>query len=60
MIARVTIYDDNGDTVKIYHVKVRVAKAIMTLLETEDETVWSETHEGYKVTIVDKSESEET
>lgn len=56
-----TIYVDNGNTVKIYPVKTKVAKAVMTLLETnnEDEEVgWCETHEGYGVAIVDKSESE--
>lgn len=55
-----TIYIDNGKTVKIYHqVKVKVAKAVMTLLETDDELVWSETHEGYGVAIVDKAEGED-
>lgn len=54
-----TIYIDNGKTVKIYPVKSRVAKAIMTLLETDEKSVWSETHEGYGVEIVDKAESEE-
>lgn len=54
-----TIYVDDGKTVKIYYsVKVKVAKAIMTLLETDDELVWSETHTGYGVAIVDKTESE--
>ena len=50
-----TIYVDNGDTVKIYPVKTKVAKAIMTLLETDCELVWSETHAGYSVAIVDKN-----
>ena len=54
-----TIYIDNGDTVKIYPVKVKVAKAVMTLLETDNELIWSETHKGYGVAIVDKAESEE-
>ena len=55
-----TIYVDDGKTVKIYSsVKVKVAKAIMTLLETDDELLWSETHTGYGVAIVDKAESEE-
>lgn len=54
-----TIYIDNGKTVKIYPVKSRVAKAIMTLLETDETLVWSETHEGYGVMIVDKAESED-
>ena len=53
-----TIYVDDGKTVKIYPVKVKVAKAVMTLLETDDELVWSETHKGYGVEIVDKEEKE--
>lgn len=56
-----TIYVDDGKTVKIYNpVKIKVAKAIMTLLETDDDLLWSETHEGYGVKIVDKTESEKT
>lgn len=55
-----TIYIDDGKTVKIYSsIKVKVAKAIMTLLETDDDLLWSETHTGYGVSIVDKTESEE-
>lgn len=54
-----TIYVDDGKTVKTYPVGVKVAKAVMTLLETDDELVWSETDTGYGVAIVDKSESEE-
>lgn len=54
-----TIYVDNGDTVKIYPVKSKVAKAIMTLLETDCELVWSETHTGYTVAIVDKTKVED-
>lgn len=54
-----TIYVDEGETVKIYPVKVKVAKAVMTLLEMDGELVWSETHPGYGVAIVDKAESEE-
>ena len=53
-----TIYVDDGEIVKIYPVKVKVAKAVMTLLETDDELVWSSTHEGCGVAIVNKSESE--
>lgn len=52
------IYIDNGDTVKIYHTKVKVAKAIETLLELDGNLVWSETHKGYGVAIIDKAESE--
>ena len=54
-----TIYVDDGEAVKIYPVKVKVAKAVMTLLETDEELVWSETHKGYGVAIVDKSKSED-
>ena len=55
-----TIYVDDGKTVKIYDsVKVKVAKAIMTLLEMNDEVMRSETHTGYGVKIVDKTKSEE-
>lgn len=54
-----TIYVDDGEKVKIYPVKVKVAKAVMTLLETDDELVWSETHTRYGVAIVNKAESEE-
>ena len=54
-----TIYVDDGEKVKIYQVKVKVAKAIMTLLETDNELVWSETHPGYGVTIIDKEKSED-
>lgn len=50
-----TIYVDNGETVKIYPVKSKVAKAVMTLLEMDDELIYSETHTGYGVAIVDKN-----
>ena len=53
-----TIYVDDGKTVKIYPVKAKVAKAVMTLLEVDNELVGSETHTGYGVKIVDKEESE--
>jgi hypothetical protein len=54
-----TIYIDNGNTVKIYPVKVKIAKAIMTLLESDGELVWSETHKGYGVEIIDKEDMDE-
>ena len=54
-----TIYIDDGKTVKIYPVKSRVAEAVMTLLETDEKLVWSEMLEGYGVAIVDRSESED-
>lgn len=55
-----TIYVDDGETVKIYPVKVKVAKAVITLLEADDELMWSETHAGYGVAIVDKEENKES
>lgn len=54
-----TIYVDNGETVKSYFVTSKVAKAVMTLLETDDKLVWTETPIGYGVEIVNKVESEE-
>lgn len=54
-----TIYIDDGKKVKIYPVKAKVAKAVMTLLETDNEFVWNETHKGYGVAIVGKTESED-
>jgi len=54
-----TIYVDDGETVKIYPVKVKVAKAIMALLELDDELVWSKTRAGYGVAIIDKAERKE-
>ena len=53
-----TIYVDDGRTVRTYPVKNKVGKAVMTLLELDEEVIWNETHEGYGVTIVDKVESE--
>ena len=52
------IYVDDGEVVKIYPVKLEIAKAVMTLLETDKALAWSETHPGYGVAIVDKGESE--
>ena len=54
-----TLYVDNGERVKIYHVTSKVAKAVMILLETDDKLIWSTTHTGYGVEIVNKVESEE-
>ena len=55
---KMTIYIDNGNTVKIYSTKAKVTESIETLLELDDSLVWSETHKGYGVTIIDKEESE--
>lgn len=55
---RMTIYIDNGDTVKVYPVKVKIAKAVETLLESNCELVWSETLKGYGVKIIDKERNE--
>lgn len=52
-----TIYVDDGETVRIYPVKVKVAKAIMTLLETDDKLVWSRSP-GYGVALVDKKNTQ--
>ena len=54
-----TTYIDDGESVKIYPVKVKIAKAIMTLLELDDELVGSKTHKGYSVVIVDKANRNE-
>ena len=54
-----TIYIDDGNRVNIYPVKDKVAKAIMTILETDNELIWSVTHTGYGVAIINKAESEE-
>lgn len=53
-----TIYVDNGKSVTIYLVKVDIEKAVMT--EMDNELAWSGTYEGYGVTIVDKTESNDT
>ena len=53
----IKLYIDNGKTVKTYPIKSKIAKAIMTLLETDEELVWSETREGYGVTIIDKTKN---
>ena len=53
------IYFDDGEKVKTYFVGVRVAKALMTLLEADENLIWSQSHKGYGVAIVDKEESEE-
>lgn len=53
-----TIYVDDGETVKTYPVDTKVAKAVMTLLEVDNALMWSETLPGYGVEIVDKARSE--
>lgn len=54
-----TIYIDNGKTVKVYPVKEKVGKAIMNLLEMNEMQKWWETYKEYGVAIVRKEESEE-
>ena len=50
------IFIDDGKFVKIYVVKNKVAKAVMTLLEAEDDEVtYSTTDKGYEVEILDKN-----
>ena len=53
-----TIYVDDGETVKTYPVKAKVAKAVITLLEMDNTVVWSETDKGYGVAVIYKAESE--
>ena len=48
------IYIDNGKTVKQYETDKRTEKAVMTLLELNEDMMFSETHEGYEVTIQEK------
>lgn len=50
------IYIDNGKTVKQYETDKRTEKAVMTLLELNENIMFSETHEGYEVTIQEKEE----
>ena len=50
------IYIDNGEHIKIYHVKTKVEKAIMTLLEADGSLVFSETAGGYGVEIIHKQD----
>lgn len=53
------IFIDDDEFVKIYVVKNKVAKAVMTLLEAEeDEVTYSTTDKGYEVEIVDKNRKE--
>lgn len=53
------IFIDDDGFVKIYVVKNKVAKAVMTLLEAEDDEVtYSTTDKGYEVEIVDKNRKE--
>jgi len=54
-----TIYVDNGNTVKIYPTKAKVAKAIEALLELDDNSVWSETDKGYGVAVIYKAKSKD-
>ena len=52
------IYIDNGKTVKQYETDKRTEKAIMTLLELNEDMMSSETHEGYEVAIKEKEKKE--
>lgn len=49
-----SLYIDNGTTVKHYCTNKRIEKAIQTLLESIEDIVYSETHEGYEVQIKEK------
>lgn len=46
-----TIYVDDGEAVKIYPVKAKVAKAVMTLLELDDELGLYTKQENYYIKI---------
>lgn len=54
-----TIYVDDDEKVKIYPTRAKIAKAIETLLELDQNSVWSETDKGYGVAVIYKAESEE-
>lgn len=49
-----SIYIDNGSTVKHYCTNNKTDKAVATLLEQIEDLVWSNTHEGYEVDIKEK------
>ena len=53
------IEDSKTRTVRHYCTSPKIEKAIETLLKSDDELVYSETHVGYVVTLTDKSEDNE-
>ena len=50
------IQDSKTHTVRHYCTSPKIEKAIETLLRSDDELVYSETHVGYVVTLTDESE----
>ena len=52
------IYIDNGTTVKQYYTDKRIEKAIMILLEANEDLCHSETIDGCGVKIVDKEKGD--
>ena len=50
------IQDDKKHTVRQYFTTLKVERAIETLLKVNKELVYSETHNGYTVNIVDEEE----
>ena len=48
------LYIDNGKTVKTYFTSKKVEKAIMTLLDLDEDLCNCETYEGYEVSIREK------
>ena len=53
------IQDNKTHTVRHYCTSPKIEKAIETLLRSDDELVYSETHVGYVVTLTDESEDKE-
>ena len=47
------IQDTKKHTVRHYCTSPKIEKAIETLLQADDELVYSETHVGYEVTITE-------
>lgn len=50
------IEDTKTHTVRHYCTSPKIEKAIETLLRSDDELVYSETHTGYVVTLTEESE----
>ena len=49
------IQDNKTKTVRHYCTSPKIEKAVETLLRSDDELVYSETHAGYTVTLTDES-----
>ena len=50
------IQDDKKHTVRYYATTSKIEKAIDTLLQADADLMYSETHEGYAVTIIEMQE----